>query len=1644
MPTLAHDPAHSGGITLTPAADNDSLSMAYTDNNGIARILSAAKENGEWRITAAGTSASIDPASGTITLPPERILDNSTVRASGGQNGAQSAETTLRSNADNPPLEAYLFAASDAPVNEGDSAHYLIRLNRPAERDLTFNVRVSHKDTDAGDLDASAQTVTIRAGESHATFRIDTRDDTSAERIETYKVSITSADGGATVPDWKASLTGEIRDNDGTIAAPSVREGTDGTTITPAAGAQHIHITYQDNQFGNVTLNAWRDDNNRWHLSEVNPDKRTTAPTIDPDSGSVTLPSSILAAGGRVHAHNNDSQNSGAGGRNSAVAEYDGWKLDWHDTFDKSVEESGWTRYGWGWQTPEHGGMGRYQQSNAYTADGVLNIQNQYHNGAWTSVGISSGDTFAASGGRWEIRAKFSDAKGIGYAFLLWPKSENWPPEVDFAEGRVRDPNIMGTYHWGTAADHQQDNQYLRNADLTDWHTYGAIIDPDAGTITYTFDGKPWYTLKNVPATSEMMWLGMQTGSQDPNGSAAQSESIDNAIPGAHTPAASNIQIDWAAHYRKDDSAPPQPQQNHEGTVSITGEAKVGSTLTATVTDGDGFAADNVQYQWLRDGQPIDKANGSTYTLSKDDAGHKITVQATYKDNAGHDENPTSETTDIPTPPANQDGTITISGEAKVGSELTAHIHDQDGVPSSGVQYQWFANDQAIHGATGSRYTLTAAEKGKTITVQASYTDNADHSEQVQSEATVAVKDRIVLDVTDAAFGATANDQTDDTAAIQKAIDTAGNAGGGTVVIPSGTYLINAVAHKTSWGSGSSGLLMRDNVTVQMQPDTVLQAMTNDYKGYSIFTFNQVKNAKLSGGTLIGDRHTHIVHPGDVTVSRTIQDPDGTVRTIVEDSPVSDEANPGEWGHGVDIVSSQHIVVENVVAKDFWGDGFSITDSNLQPKTRTQDIVLNNVVADGNRRQGLSILDGEKIKVLHSEFKNTGGTLPGAGLDVEPEDGESVHDLEVAYTKFSGNANAAVLFLSEAGRSESITQVNFHHNTITGDNQGGGLYADGLSDSTIADNTIEHNSRYAVQLLPASSGNTVSNNKLTQNDGRIISLGDNRLTGDARDFAGYEANQPGSVSINGRTAVGQTLTAEVQDGNGFSDNTVFYYQWYADGVAITDAVRKTFTPNTAQLGKKISVSVTYYDHHANVEKISAEAEGIIDGNPTSNRAATIRINGETDDSGHLKQWQKLTTVIDDPDGLPPSNPDGIHEENGKYLTASGEEVNIFNARMDDNGNYVNDRGEPINRYGDPIIRYQWYADGEAIPGAIQSTFMPRENQACKTISVAAHYTDAGNHDETPHSVATPAVQNISNHKATITVSGKIAEGETLTVVVHDPDGIPANIHYQWYADGVAIDGAHSANYTIQAGDLGKILSVRTLSDDPATPENTEIPGFRDNYWYWENPLGIANPDQTHTQTTPQRDEADNRAPLLSGESAGLSQHDALPTLGDSDAPVHLSANLKASAQAELADKSSAEILDRLGERGRDAFTFDASETPHTLTGTDGNDNLVAVGGANTLKGGEGADQFIFITQPKGGDSPALNQILDLNSGEDRIRLVAGKGESISDLQYDADSRLLSYTLHDSENRSYHNSIVVNAHDGHTLTQEEVLAAVSIL
>ena len=69
---------------------------------------------------------------------------------------------------------------------------------------------------------------------------------------------------------------------------------------------------------------------------------------------------------------------------------------------------------------------------------------------------------------------------------------------------------------------------------------------------------------------------------------------------------------------------------------------------------------------------------------------------------------------------------------------MTAAVSDADGAPAT-IHYQWFADGKPIAGATAQTFTLTAAQKGAKITVQATYTDHAQHTEAPQSAATAPV-----------------------------------------------------------------------------------------------------------------------------------------------------------------------------------------------------------------------------------------------------------------------------------------------------------------------------------------------------------------------------------------------------------------------------------------------------------------------------------------------------------------------------------------------------------------------------------------------------------------------------------------------------------------------------------------------------------------------------------------------------------------------------------------------------------------------------------------------------------------------------------------------------------------------------------------
>lgn len=138
----------------------------------------------------------------------------------------------------------------------------------------------------------------------------------------------------------------------------------------------------------------------------------------------------------------------------------------------------------------------------------------------------------------------------------------------------------------------------------------------------------------------------------------------------------------------------------------------VGATLTANV--GTWSPTPSLSYQWLRNGTAITGATAKTYKATTSDAGRALTVKVAARRTGCTTTSRTSAGASIPlyavTAPK-------ITGTARVSSTLTLSRGTWTPTPSS-YRYQWYRSGVALSGRTGSTYTLTWADKGRTITAR--------------------------------------------------------------------------------------------------------------------------------------------------------------------------------------------------------------------------------------------------------------------------------------------------------------------------------------------------------------------------------------------------------------------------------------------------------------------------------------------------------------------------------------------------------------------------------------------------------------------------------------------------------------------------------------------------------------------------------------------------------------------------------------------------------------------------------------------------------------------------------------------------------------------------------------------------------------
>jgi hypothetical protein len=289
----------------------------------------------------------------------------------------------------------------------------------------------------------------------------------------------------------------------------------------------------------------------------------------------------------------------------------------------------------------------------------------------------------------------------------------------------------------------------------------------------------------------------------------------------------------------------------------------------------------------------------------------------------------------------------------------------------------------------------------------------------------------------------------DATAGFNAAIKAVYDAGGGTVEVPQGTYIIDMLQQ----------IDMRDYVHLKMHPLAELIGKPNGEPRYGMINMRSVNDAIISGGRLVGDRDKH-----NYSVAGT-----------------------HEWGHAIQFYGAERCSVYDTVMTGFTGDGISIGRDGTR---RSNDIEIARILSTRNRRQGISIVTGDNVLIYQSECSWTGddmdgeaaGTAPMCGIDIEPEKAAGsiknirVIDCKLLYNKRFGfllerrsdaNGGADVYDVEVAGteiafnfsngfQNKGGTRMDFHDNHVH-DNSASGTVWTGDKDSKVWNNRFGRN-----------------------------------------------------------------------------------------------------------------------------------------------------------------------------------------------------------------------------------------------------------------------------------------------------------------------------------------------------------------------------------------------------------------------------------------------------------------------------------------------------------------------------------------------------------------------------------------------------------
>ncbi len=328
-------------------------------------------------------------------------------------------------------------------------------------------------------------------------------------------------------------------------------------------------------------------------------------------------------------------------------------------------------------------------------------------------------------------------------------------------------------------------------------------------------------------------------------------------------------------------------------------------------------------------------------------------------------------------------------------------------------------------------------------------------------------------------YGAIAGDEISDILAIQAALDSAGNDGGGTVFFPPGQY---------EWYG--------ENVTVSSNTTIwAYGAVFNDTTGgESFFVVNGDSDITFKGGEWNGNA-----------------DVDGGYN---------------EHNHGIDLIDGFRIYIEDTYMHDLAGDGVYVADVDYL--TFTNNTIISTHLQDSPYigRNGIAVVEGDNIII-------SGNILEGgapANIDIEPNTSIIARNILIEGNELIGGINGLSLNAGAAStKNDSINVIgnlisrpenngiriqlanyfNILGNTITSSGWQG-IWADsGSHDFKISDNSVTNagltsSSGSGIEITEACRDFVISNNMAWNN--RIDGINVTGSSGEENLFATVTGN----------------------------------------------------------------------------------------------------------------------------------------------------------------------------------------------------------------------------------------------------------------------------------------------------------------------------------------------------------------------------------------------------------------------------------------------------------------------------------------------------------------------------------------------------------